>query len=45
MNGIEPEAAVQRLSAARGITVPETPEQRRWIDHYAKAFAAAHHHS
>jgi protein-tyrosine phosphatase len=45
MNGIEPEAAVQRLSAARGIAVPETPEQRQWIDQYAKAFAATHHHS
>lgn len=44
MNGVEPEVAVQRLSAARGVPVPETPEQRRWIDQYAKAFAATHHH-
>lgn len=43
MNGIEPEAAVQRLSAARGFRVPETPEQRRWIDHYGKTFSGVHH--
>lgn len=43
-NGIGPEEAVQRLSAARGVPVPETTEQRRWIDQYAKTFAAAHHH-
>ncbi len=45
MNGVEPEAAVQRLSGARGVSVPETSEQRQWIDQYARAFAAAHHHS
>jgi protein-tyrosine phosphatase len=39
--GLDPEAAVERLSAARGIPVPETPEQRRWIDHYASTFADA----
>ncbi|HEV2199817.1 MAG TPA: dual specificity protein phosphatase family protein [Bryobacteraceae bacterium] len=44
MNGIDPKAAVQRLSAARGAPVPETPEQRRWIDQYAKTYSAAHHH-
>lgn len=37
--GLDPETAVKRLSAARGIPVPETPEQRRWIDHYARTFA------
>lgn len=37
--GIDPETAIRRLSAARGISVPETPEQRRWIDHYAESFA------
>ena len=38
--GIDPESAVQRLSQARGTAVPETAEQRRWIDHYAARFFA-----
>ncbi len=33
--GWDAERAVRHLSAARGIPVPETPEQRRWIDRYA----------
>jgi protein-tyrosine phosphatase len=37
---LDPETAVQRLSVARGIPVPETVEQRRWIDHYAARFAS-----
>jgi protein-tyrosine phosphatase len=37
--GMNPEAAVKRLSAARGVPVPETAEQRRWIDHYAAVLA------
>lgn len=36
MNGSEPEAAVQHLTSVRGVPVPETPEQRRWIDQYAE---------
>jgi len=39
MNGVNPEAAVKRVSAARGVAVPETREQRDWIDEYAKRFA------
>jgi protein-tyrosine phosphatase len=39
MKGLNPEAAVKSLSAARGTPVPETAEQRRWIDHYATVFA------
>jgi protein-tyrosine phosphatase len=35
--GMSPGAAVERVSAARGVDVPETPEQREWIDHYATA--------
>ena len=35
--GWEPEAAIDLLSAARGVAVPETQEQRRWIDNYAAA--------
>ena len=40
MKGLDPDTAVRRLSAARGIPVPETDEQRRWIDHYATRFAS-----
>lgn len=37
--GVDAESAVKLLSAARGMPVPETSEQRRWIDHYAESFA------
>lgn len=37
--GLTPEVAVKTLSAARGNQVPETTEQRRWIDHYAAVLA------
>ena len=33
--GSDPKSAVQRVTAARGVSVPETQEQREWIDHYA----------
>jgi protein-tyrosine phosphatase len=39
--GAAPDAAVHNLSAARGLPVPETAEQRRWIDHYAATLAEA----
>ncbi len=39
--GLDPRAAVQALSAARGVAVPETREQRQWIDHYAAISASA----
>ncbi len=29
--GVEPDDAFQRLSAARGLPVPETPEQQKWV--------------
>jgi protein-tyrosine phosphatase len=35
--GMSPGAAVEKVSAARGVEVPETQEQREWIDHYATA--------
>jgi protein-tyrosine phosphatase len=37
--GMTPGAAVESVSAARGIPVPETSEQRDWIDHHATALA------
>jgi protein-tyrosine phosphatase len=39
-NGMSPGAAVESVSAARGLTVPETVEQRDWIDHYAAALSS-----
>jgi protein-tyrosine phosphatase len=39
MKGSSPEAAVKRVSASRGTSVPETAAQRRWIDHYATILA------
>ena len=33
--GISSGAAVETVSAARGLRVPETPEQRHWVDQYA----------
>jgi protein-tyrosine phosphatase len=38
--GISPGAAVEMVSAARGVHIPETSEQRDWIDHYAVSLAA-----
>jgi protein-tyrosine phosphatase len=37
VSGMEPAAAIERVSAARGCIVPETPEQRRWITDFAKS--------
>jgi len=33
--GWDPQAAVEHLSAVRGAAMPETAEQRRWIDRFA----------
>jgi protein-tyrosine phosphatase len=38
--GMSPGAAVELVSAARGVSVPETTEQRDWIDHYAVGLSA-----
>jgi protein-tyrosine phosphatase len=39
LQGFEPENAVSRLSEARGLPVPETPEQMSWVDRYAEMFS------
>ncbi len=39
--GIEPEAALRKIAAVRGLAVPETPEQRRWIEEFARTFPAS----
>jgi protein-tyrosine phosphatase len=38
--GVDPSAAVERVSAAREVAIPETREQRQWIDHYAAILAS-----
>ncbi len=35
--GLDPGAALERVSAARGVPVPETAEQREWLTHFAQA--------
>jgi protein-tyrosine phosphatase len=37
LSGLDPAAAIERVGAARGCSVPETPEQRRWIADFAKS--------
>src|SRR5262249_19355657 len=39
LQGISIEAAIEKVSAARGLPVPETKEQRDWINHYAVKLA------
>ncbi len=39
--GLSPESAVARVSEARGLKVPETREQRQWIEQYAALLAAS----
>ncbi|MBV8729692.1 MAG: dual specificity protein phosphatase family protein [Acidobacteriia bacterium] len=35
MSGASPEEALERITATRGVPVPETPEQRLWVDRLA----------
>lgn len=37
--GMSPGASLEKVTAARGVEVPETKEQREWIDRYTPAFA------
>ena len=39
VRGWDPDAAVLALSQARGVQIPETREQRDWIDQYAATLA------
>ncbi len=39
--GYDPNTALEKLSKVRGVPIPETAEQRRWIDHYASTLAGA----
>lgn len=37
--GWSPDAALQQLSAVRGVAMPETSQQREWIDRFAATLA------
>ncbi len=39
--GRDPETAIKETSADRGVAIPETDEQRRWIDRFAAALSGA----
>ncbi len=39
--GLDAKTAIDRLSAGRGVPIPETAEQRHWIDYYAGSLAGA----
>ena len=39
--GLSPGAAVATVAAARGISIPDTSQQRDWIDHYAATLTGA----
>jgi protein-tyrosine phosphatase len=39
--GLEHEMAIELLSDARGVPIPETAEQRRWIEEHAASFAGS----
>jgi protein-tyrosine phosphatase len=39
--GVSSGAAIDSLAAARGLPIPETPEQREWVDHYAATLTGA----
>jgi protein-tyrosine phosphatase len=40
-SGKEPEQAFELISAARGLPVPETDEQREWVTAFARELSAA----
>jgi protein-tyrosine phosphatase len=39
--GYQPAPAIALLSEARGVPVPETQDQRRWLESYAESIAVA----
>jgi protein-tyrosine phosphatase len=41
VSGVEPELAIRQVSAARGLSVPETLEQRAWLLELARDSAAS----
>ena len=41
VSGVEPELSIRQVSAARGLSVPETAEQREWVLELARDSAAS----
>jgi protein-tyrosine phosphatase len=41
MAGIDVEEALERIATARGCPVPDTVEQRKWVERFAREIAAA----
>jgi protein-tyrosine phosphatase len=41
LSGLDPEMAFQRVGSARGLQVPETPEQRDWVIEFARELATS----
>ena len=39
--GWGPQVAIDKVRSARGVSIPETEEQRRWIDYFAATLAGA----
>ncbi len=39
ITGLDPDSAFQRVSTARGVSVPETTEQRKWVKDFAQDLA------
>jgi protein-tyrosine phosphatase len=39
LSGVDAETAFHRVRAARGVSVPETPEQRKWVMEFARELA------
>lgn len=39
--GVSPDEAFTRICDARGCTVPDTPEQRRWVEKFAKEHSSS----
>lgn len=42
-SGLEPEEAFRKVSIARGCSVPETSEQRKWVNEFEREPAALTH--
>jgi protein-tyrosine phosphatase len=42
LNGVEPAAAIARVSSARGLPVPETGTQHEWIERFVSHVAHTH---
>ena len=41
--GVTTDVAVERVGSSRHVTVPETPEQRAWIDTFAASLSPVEH--